>query len=170
MKFILALIVFISQPFFDVDISFVRSEFKLAVEDEDKAKDLIEYLDNFKKSPVLLGYAGSATILLAKHSFNPIKQYNYFLEGREMLEEAIGVDASCCELRYLRFSIQSNTPGFLNYKKNIEADKIFLINSLRNKISLDKEMRTDIAAALCSSTHCSESEKKLVKETLKWNM
>lgn len=169
MKLLIFLFVFISPSLVEPEITFVRSLFQQAVDEQEQAAELIEYLYSSKPIPIFLGYTGAATMLLGKHAYNPISKYNYFREGKEMLEKAIVMDGTSCELRYLRFSIQSNTPGFLNYKQHIEADKIFLINSLKNKASLDKETQKNIVNVLSNSTYCSDSEKKLVKEMWKWN-
>lgn len=47
-----------------------------------------------------------------------------------MLEKAIQFDQKNIELRFLRYTFQTNVPSFLNYNDNKENDRVFLLQSL----------------------------------------
>ena len=49
-----------------------------------------------------------------------------------MLEKAIEFDQKNVELRFLRYTIQTNVPSFLNYSEDKERDKLFLVQSLNS--------------------------------------
>jgi hypothetical protein len=148
----------------------VRILFDQALTCREKSSELAAYLERFPSDPLARGYAGSVSILLAKHSFNPVNKYHYFLEGRNKLEEAIRQSGKCAELRYLRFSIQTHAPGFLNYRNSIQADKQFLLSALLKNAAEAKEIRAKIITVLYSSPYCSESEKELLRQSEKWKM
>lgn len=69
-------------------------------------------------------------MLMAKHVINPFSKLSYFKKGRIMLEKAINTDKNNVELRFLRYTIQTSVPAFLNYSQDKKQDKEFLISSL----------------------------------------
>ena len=79
---------------------------------------------------MLFGYRGGATMLMAKHAFNPFSKLSYFKKGKLMLESAINADHTNVELRFLRYTIQTNVPGFLNYNSDKNLDRTFISQSL----------------------------------------
>lgn len=99
---------------------FLKSPFKA------EACDSLFFLTESKNDPILLGYNGVATIFKAEHTHSIFLKWNYFKKGKKLLESAIGMDTTSLELRLLRYSIQLNTPSFLNYTKNIKEDENFL--------------------------------------------
>lgn len=67
---------------------------------------------------------------MAKHYLNPISKLKTFNNGKKILESAIEKDKLNPELKFLRLSIQENSPSFLGYHNNIKEDKLFLIKCL----------------------------------------
>ncbi|CAN5243518.1 hypothetical protein BH09BAC6_BH09BAC6_00440 [soil metagenome] len=91
--------------------------------------------------PVLIGYKGANEMLQAKYILNPITKLSRFNKGKTLLQMAIKRDTTNLEIRFLRFSIQSNIPSFLNYNAEMIPDKQFLIaNTPRSKDEGLKEM------------------------------
>src|SRR5699024_1057293 len=93
----------------------VRALYQRAVTDEDAAEMLINMMKPFisKNNPHWAGYKASVTMLLAEHTLNPFKKLKYFNKGKKMLQEAVEADRENIELRFLRFTAQSNAPSFL---------------------------------------------------------
>lgn len=114
------------------DIKDIRLKFHHSTTDEETCKSLIKLLEPYNESnnPLLMGYKAGATMLMAKHVFNPFSKLNYFNKGKSMLEKAIHSDKNNVELRFLRYTIQTNVPSFLGYNQNKETDRKFLNNSL----------------------------------------
>jgi len=110
----------------------VRIMLHNATSNEDDCNKLISLLVPFNETnnPLLYGYRGGATMLMAKHAFNPFSKLSYFKKGKLMLESAIKADRNNVELRFLRFTIQTNVPGFLNYNSDKNADRVFITQSL----------------------------------------
>src|SRR6476661_6833414 len=71
----------------------------------------------------LSGYSGMSWLIKAHHAINPYNKLSYFFEGKALLEIAIKSDPANIELRFLRFSVQTNAPPFLGYSNSIGADK-----------------------------------------------
>jgi len=142
------------------DVSRIRNLYDDALCNKDKAEELISYIDKTKLTPLSIGYKGSATMLLAKFSFNPFSKYKYFNEGKNFLEEALTQDSTSVELRYLRFSVQTNCPSFLGYHNSIERDKLFLLDAVKN-IS-EPELKINILSVLKNSKYVNENEKQKI--------
>lgn len=124
-KLLLSLLLFVSPP--GTDISKARVLFLAAVENEDKAAELLKYTEKAgREDALLLGYQGIAKTLLGKHSFNPVNKVNYFNKGKKILEEALAIAPENVELRYLRLTLQENVPSFLGYSDRIHEDRAFI--------------------------------------------
>jgi hypothetical protein len=126
----------------------VRIMLHNATSNEEACNKLISLLLPFNETnnPLLLGYKGGATMLMAKHVFNPFSKLSYFKKGKVMLESAIKADRNNVELRFLRYTIQTNVPGFLNYNSDKNLDRNFITQSLP-KIK-DQELQKIISAYL----------------------
>lgn len=115
----------------DPSISSVRISFQEATKNEDVCRKLLSTLQpyNEKNNPLLAGYKGCVTMLLAKYTFNPFTKLSHFSKGKKILQAAIDADNDNIELRFLRFAAQSKSPGFLNYKGSVNTDKDFLLKN-----------------------------------------
>jgi hypothetical protein len=114
------------------DIVQVRNMYARAPSTENNCKALMELLNpiNEKQHPLLGGYKGCATMIMAKHAFNPFTKLSHFNKGKKILEQAIASDTANVELRYLRFTVQTNAPAFLGYNGKLTADRAFLQRNL----------------------------------------
>jgi len=82
---------------------------------------------------VMAGYHAVATATLAQYTMIPTSKYRFFVQGRDMIENAISNAPHNAELRFLRLSMQIGTPVFLNYSQNIVPDREFIIAFLENQ-------------------------------------
>ena len=110
----------------------VRELFSIASNDEvannrllsiTKDKDMINY-------PTLYGYNAAGTMLKANHAVWPMDKLNYFSEGKEQLEKVIEIYPQNVELRFIRYNIQKNSPGFLKYNQNLKRDSLFILTNI----------------------------------------
>lgn len=90
---------------------------------------LLEPVDS-SCTPVMVCYKGAAEMMRARYSLNPIHKYSAFKNGRSLIESAIKRDSTDIETRFIRFSIQSNLPEFLNYDQSLTKDKKMLIHGI----------------------------------------
>lgn len=116
----------------DPSVSDIRLKFHSATSSEKLCKELIKLLSPYNETnnPLLLGYRAGATMLMAKHVINPFSKLSHFKKGKTMLEKAIRADNNNVELRFLRYSIQTNVPSFLGYSGQLGKDELFLRKSL----------------------------------------
>ena len=144
-------------------LSRVRSLYQKAPNEEGAAKDLLKFTTDFDEDePVLLGNNGAAHMMMAKHVINPISKMSHFNRGKKIYKTAILSAPENIELRFLRFAVQSEAPGFLGYKENIAEDKKFLMDEV---LTLkDQELKKMIMDYLLASKSMTAGEKIILKE------
>lgn len=77
-----------------------------------------------------LAYKAVAIASTADCTLNPARKFARFNEGKKLIEEAIARDSQQAEIRFLRLSIQTRAPVFLNYSDNINEDRSLLISAI----------------------------------------
>lgn len=110
---------------------------------------------------LLTGYSGMSWMIKANHSYNPYNKLSYFFKGKSLLESAIKADPKNVELCFLRYGVQTNAPGFLNYSSNISADKKIILQGY-SKL-MDADLKKRIRYYMLTSKECTAEEKKLLK-------
>lgn len=141
---ILAIItLFFSCSLMAQDLSTIRKQYREATESEQGAEKLQELLKNVTENnrPEFLAYKGASIVLLAR--FKPITQrMRPIKEGINLIEGAINKSKDNVEIRWIRLTIQENTPKIVGYKKNIEEDMKFIKANLSK--SKDPELKNMI--------------------------
>lgn len=89
------------------------------------------------KKPIYQAFHAMGTMLLAKHTGNPIRQISYFRKGKTSLDNAAKADPKNVEIRFMRYLTQVNAPAFLGYNKDIQNDKAFILNEYKNSNDQD---------------------------------
>jgi hypothetical protein len=159
MTFFILMILFQPQA---KDISQIREKYHLAIYNEKIANALDAELQALEGGEsIFKGYQGAVKMLLASFAFMPNTKYAFFTNGKVLLEKAIIESPSDLELRYLRLSIQQNTPSFLGYKSDIETDKQLLLRGVSDVKDADLKIR--IKSYLISSCNLTEAERQLLK-------
>lgn len=156
MAFLLFIILntYITSP----SISEIRKLYAMAATDENsfnKLKSLLE--KESKRTAILDGYYGSTLMIEANYLVNPFSKLSAFNNGKTILEKAIKTEPNNIELRYLRFTIQSEAPGILNYDDNLKEDKKYILDNYK-KIT-DKTLKNGIISYLKSSKQLTTNEK-----------
>lgn len=139
-----------------------RKAFDEAVNKEESGRQflLLAAKENIN-DPLLVGYIGAVKMIMAKHYFNPWTKLNSFNEGKDLLESSIKAFSGNAELRFLRFSIQANSPKFLNYNMHLEEDKRYLLEHIDT--IKDKAQQGKIVSYLRSNELLTEKEKQQLK-------
>jgi hypothetical protein len=121
--------------------------------------------DYNQQDPVLLGYKAASQAIEAKYSGNPFRKLKRIRQSSKTFEQAVQLNSSLPELRFLRFTVESNTPRFLNLSQHVAEDKAFLINSLQQHpgSGLDEETFQIVRDFLLRSDRLSEQERNLVR-------
>lgn len=126
---------FLSTIFTDLSQKEIRELYHIGIEDENNCNKLLAYFETnppAKSNFILYGYQGANRMVSAKFVNAPVEKYKRFSSGKILLELAISAEPNNLELRYLRYSIQLNSPSFLNYNTNKVEDRKRLISELKN--------------------------------------
>ncbi|QHS54236.1 hypothetical protein GWR56_01225 [Mucilaginibacter sp. 14171R-50] len=114
------------------------------------------------KNPTALinGYIGTLQALKAKHTWNPYYKLKYLSDAEKTFAKAVFGDPHNIEIRFMRFSVEHNVPGFLGYTKNLVADREEIIKQLDRKHSspADETLVKTIVTFLLDSKRCSPAE------------
>lgn len=123
----------------------VRSNFSKASSNSDLCSKMMKQLAAEHTSDELLAYYGAYNAIWANHVFNPASKLKYFVLGKNLIEKAIVSSPKSVEIRFIRLSIQKNSPGFLGYSSSIQKDTEF-IKSHQSEIKSEvlKKMVQDI--------------------------
>ncbi len=140
----------------------IRKSYIKAVEDPSLTERLSSELKKISKpDAITLAYIGSLEALKAKHSWNPYQKLSYMAEFDRIMNEAVRRMPENMEIRFLRYTIQYNTPSFLGYSKNIDEDKKVIIDSFIKKkfVTSNKVLITDVYKFMVETKSVSVDEK-----------
>lgn len=147
----------------DIPLSEVRLLFNKSATNEESCKKLMSVLNQYNETnnSTRAAYKACATMMMANHVCNPLSKLSNFNQGKKLLEKCVAADKENTEIRYLRFTIQSNAPAFLGYYHSISNDKTFLLNAITDL--KDLQLKQIIISFLKSSEYLSSTEKQNIK-------
>ena len=155
---------FISLFVFSVNlnINVVRNDYKAAAASKTKANLFNDYLKGVSKKDDkrLVAYKGAAITLIAKHKKGIIKKTLTFKEGIEWIEFAIKKEPLNIEIRFVRLSIQQNSPKLLGYNKNIKGDKNFILKNF--KAIKSNKLKKYLRSYIIDSNKFTQKEKSII--------
>lgn len=147
----------------------VRKQLLLALE----SRKLTDSLDKIfttapNKSALNICYFGVIQALKAKHAWNPYYKVKYLNDAEKILQTAVSREPDNMEIRFMRFSIEHNVPGFLGYTKHLVADREEMIKQLERKYyaTADQEVVVTIIKFLLDSKRCKPHENDFLHKQL----
>lgn len=146
-------------------LSEVRDMYKEAAQDKTQVTAFHELLSKVKSSDdvALRAYKCAATMLKARYAKTIKEKKDGFQEGATNLETLIADHPNSIEPRFIRLSIQENSPRILKYKSEIEADKMFILRqfSAIKSESLQKHIKDYVL----QSKSFNDEEKALILDS-----
>ncbi|MDP2174472.1 MAG: hypothetical protein Q8K70_01035 [Bacteroidota bacterium] len=115
----------------------IRTNFEKGSESVAYAEKL-KILTSTQKTPLLKAYYGMSYALMAKHSNSPFKKLELVKKGMNYINAAVTEEPQNIEIRFLRFSIESNAPSFLGISTHLSEDKNHLVNNLTSSHAYHK--------------------------------
>lgn len=154
---------------FSYDINKIRIDYIASVKSEKTTSKLYAQLKNIENpNPLILAYLGSVDALRAKHSWNPINKLGFLKSGCKTLDEAVVLSPNQIEIRFLRFSLEHYLPDFLGYSQHLEQDRKKLIELVKQKDvvskQIDQTILKNIIKFLIESKRCTVEEIKVLKK------
>ena len=147
----------------------VRNLFYSATVSSDSADVFLVKMQALNKgnSAFIIGYEGMAHLMICYHSFNPYAKWKNFVKGKSLIEKAIEKDSTNIELRFLRLSVQLNTPSFLSYSSNINEDKAYIFKNI--SLVSDEDLFKRIYNYTLQAKKITQEEKNTMKQALAKN-
>ncbi|MGI4749303.1 MAG: hypothetical protein ACRYFB_01615 [Janthinobacterium lividum] len=112
------------------------------------------------KQPLVVAYLGALEALKAKDSWNPYNKIRFLNLSGKTVAKAVNSSPNDMEIRFVRFSIQTNLPHFLGLNKDLDSDRIQILHQLKQKNygSADKLFVQNIIKFMIDSKQCSPQE------------
>lgn len=153
-------------------INQIRILFYEAVENEEKLDELeIFFNKSFTEKaliyhPVLLAYTGAIDALKAKHAFNPFTKFSRVLSALNTLERAVNREPNNLEIRFIRFSILHNLPGFLGFSNERMDDISVIVAQLAKKdyVKYDPKLQKNVIEFMLNSDRLDASQTVQLKK------
>lgn len=117
-----------------IDLAKLRDNYYSAAINKSDAEEFYTIITKIKNIELaeIKGYTAMSFFLKANYLINPLKKWESFKEGKELLEKTITSNPNNVELIFLRLTIQTNAPKILGYNQNIEQDLEFLLKSIKS--------------------------------------
>jgi hypothetical protein len=144
----------------------LRVQFLEASKESRAGKEFHELMSNYEdNNPVVIAYKAVSEAIMAKHVWNPYFKMKHLQESAQIFEEAVKLDPTNPEIRFLRFTVEHYVPRYLNMSKNLQDDKAKIIAGLERhpKSGLSTEMALDMRDFMLTKDHCTEQEKQKLK-------
>jgi hypothetical protein len=138
----------------------LRRHYEQAAADKAAGEKFYELLRGYNEQDALvLGYKAASEAIRARDA-SMLNKMTYVQQAAHTFEQAVKQDPSNAEVRFLRFSVESNLPAFLGLSTHVEEDKEFLLKAaLRHPQSgLDNEAFNTVRGFLVGRGHVSEEE------------
>lgn len=147
----------------------IRKQLVTAINSSKTTDSLYRNLGLIKNRTGLVnGYIGTLQALKAKHTWNPYFKIKYLNDAERTFKGAVTRDPANIEIRFMRFSVEHNVPGFLGYTKNLVADRTEIIKQIDRKhySSADTALVKTIITFLIDSKRCTPTENRNLSQHL----
>ena len=136
----------------------LRRQYELAAADKAAGEKFYNLLADYQdRNALVLGYKAASEAIRARDA-SMFNKLTYVQDAAKTFEQAVGLDPQNPEIRFLRFSVESNLPAFLGLSKHVDEDKEMLLNAALNHpgSGLDAEAFRTVRSFLVERGHVSD--------------
>jgi len=151
---------FILIPMSSHNPAALRRQYEQAAANKEAGEKFYNALHDYKgQDAVVLGYKAASEAIKARDA-SMLNKLTYVQQAAHTFEQAVGLDPTNAEIRFLRFSVESNLPAFLGLSKHVEEDKAFLVAAALQhpRSGLDDEAFRTVRGFLVGRGHVSEAQ------------
>ena len=144
----------------DLSPTALRRHYQKSATDKAAGEAFYNLLADYAGTDALvLGYKGASLAIRARDA-SMFSKLTYVQDAAKAFDQAVGLDAKNPEIRFLRFSIESNLPPFLGMSKHLDEDKALLLQAAlaHPKSGLDAEAFGAVRGFLVARGHVSEAD------------
>ncbi|WP_305013938.1 hypothetical protein [Hymenobacter mellowenesis] len=138
----------------------LRRHYEQAAADKTAGEKFYKLLADYKdRDALVLGYKAAAEAIRARDA-SMFNKLTYVQDAARTFEQAVSLDPRNPEIRFLRFSVESNLPAFLGLSKHVDEDKELLLNAALNHpgTGLDAEAFRTVRGFLVGRGHVSDDD------------
>jgi hypothetical protein len=138
----------------------LRRHYEQAAADKQAGEKFYKLLQDYAGQDALtLGYKAASEAIRARDA-SMLNKLTYVQQAAHTFEQAVTLDGNNAEIRFLRFSVESNLPSFLGLSKHVDEDKAFLLDAaLQHPGSgMDAEAFQTVRGFLVGRKHVSDDE------------
>ena len=147
----------VSSPYHPATL---RRHYELAAADKTAGEKFYKLLADYQDNDALvLGYKAASEAIRARDA-SMFNKLTYVQDAAKTFEQAVGLAPQNPEIRFLRFSVESNLPAFLGLSKHVEEDKEMLLNAAlaHPKSGLDAEAFRTVRGFLVARGHVTDEQ------------
>jgi hypothetical protein len=147
----------VSSPYHPANL---RRHYEQAAADKSAGEKFYKLLADYQdRDALVLAYKGASEAIRARDA-SMFNKLTYVQDAAKTFEQAVTIDPRNPEIRFLRFSVESNLPAFLGLSKHVEEDKELLLNAALThpKSGFDAEAFRTVRDFLVERGHVSEEE------------
>jgi hypothetical protein len=116
--------------------------------------------------PICNAYKGASLAMKAAYAPGVFDKFDFFAQGKELIELAVSQDPANPEIRFIRYCIQANVPSIVFYSGDIDEDFEIIQAHLRQK-NIELEFWIDAMKAMINSEKSSKEHNTWLKAKLK---
>ena len=138
----------------------LRHHYEQAAAGKEAGEKFYDLLHNYtEQNALVLGYKAASEAIKARDA-SMLNKLTYVQQAARTFEQAVALDPTNAEIRFLRFSVESNLPPFLGLSKHVDVDKAFLLDAALQhpRSGLDNEAFRAVREFLVGRGHLSETE------------
>jgi hypothetical protein len=138
----------------------LRRHYEQAAADKVAGEKFYKLLADYQdRNGLVLAYKGASEAIRARDA-SMFNKLTYVQDAAKTFEQAVSIDPQNPEIRFLRFSVESNLPAFLGLSKHVDEDKEMLLNAALNHpgTGLDAEAFRTVRGFLVERGHVSEGD------------
>lgn len=146
-----------SSPYHPANL---RRHYEQAAADKAAGEKFYKLLADYKdRDGLVLAYKGASEAIRARDA-SMFNKLTYVQDAAKTFEQAVSIDPQNPEIRFLRFSVESNLPPFLGLSKHVDEDKEMLLSAALShpKSGLDTEAFRTVRDFLVERGHVSEGD------------
>ncbi|MGI4738641.1 MAG: hypothetical protein ACRYG7_26010 [Janthinobacterium lividum] len=107
----------------------LRRHYEQAAADKQAGEKFYKLLQDYAgQDALILAYKAASEAIKARDA-SMLNKLTYVQQAARTFDQAVSLDADNAEIRFLRFSVESNLPPFLGLSKHVDEDKAFLLNA-----------------------------------------
>lgn len=151
---------FFAMPSPYYDPAQLRHHYERAAADKAAGEAFYQLLaDYHAQDALVLGYKAAAQAIRARDA-SMFNKLTYVQDAARTFAQAVALAPDNAEIRFLRFSVESNLPAFLGLSQHVDEDKAFLLSSAlaHPRSGLDAEAFRTMRSFLVARGHVSGAD------------